>query len=202
MKSKKPSIRLLLSSLQKQCAARIIAYLCIYCYTRFTEHDTGSPRSRRQLKESDHIPEHRLPFSAALEAADPQALLALLSHDVLIRLAVHDRPIRGKGLARTLIPVFLEDFDEIRVTDEIVENRSAVVVFQAIIDGRPIDGLTLLHQNDAAMVDQVRIFLRPLGAMAVAAEVVMGQIADRLSSPGPRMAMRAAQAAQRIGRRS
>jgi hypothetical protein len=146
--------------------------------------------------------QHRLPLSTALEAADPQALLALLSHDVLIRLAVHDRPVRGKGLARTLIPIFLEDFDEIAITDEIVEDRSAVVVFQSIIDGRRIEGLTLLHQNDAAMVDQVRIFLRPLGAMAVAAEVVMGHVADRLSSPGPRMAMRAAQAAQRIGRRS
>lgn len=154
------------------------------------------------MKEANQVPGHRLPFSTALEAADPQALLALLSHDVLIRLAVHDRPISGKGLARVLMPVFLEDFDEIRVTDEIVEDRSAVVVFQAIIDGRPIEGLTLLRQNDAAMVDQVRIFLRPLGAVAVAAEVVMGHIADRLSSPGPRMAMRAAGVAQRIGRRS
>lgn len=141
--------------------------------------------------------QHRLPLSRALEASDASALLDLLSKDVVVRLAVHDHPMEGKGLARALLPMFVEDFEGIRVTDEIAEGRRAAVIFTAAVNGREIEALTLLHHNDAGLIDEVRIFLRPLGAMAVAAEVVMGHIAARLSSRGPRLAMRATQAMQR-----
>jgi hypothetical protein len=143
------------------------------------------------------ITEPRLRYSRALEASDPKVLLRLLSSDVVVRLAVHDHPLEGKGLARVLLPVFVEDFERIRVTDEIVEGRRAAVIFDATVDGRGVEVLTLLHHDDAGLIDEVRIFLRPLGAMAVAAEVVMGHIAARLNSRGPRIAMRAAQAVQR-----
>jgi hypothetical protein len=141
----------------------------------------------------------RLPYSRALEGSDSKALLRLLSRDVVIRLAVHDHPIEGKGLARVLLPVFLEDFERIRITGEIVEEPRAAVIFDATVEGRRIEVLTLLHQDEIGLIDEVRIFLRPLGAMAVAAEVVMGHIAARLNSRGPRIAMRAAQAVQRRG---
>jgi hypothetical protein len=151
------------------------------------------------------VTQPRLPYSRALEASDSKALLGLLSKDVVVRLAVHDHPMEGKGLARTLLPVFLEDFERIRVTDEIVEERRAAVIFAATVAGRSVEVLTLLGHDRAGLIDELRLFLRPLGAMAVAAEVLMGHIAARLSSRGPRIAMRAAQAAQRsrsAGRRA
>jgi hypothetical protein len=138
-----------------------------------------------------------LPYSRTLEASDSKGLLALLARDVVIRLAVHDHPMEGKGVARVLLPVFLEDFERIRVTDEIVDGRRAAVIFSATVDGRSIEVLTLLRHDDAGLIDEVRLFLRPLGAMAVAAEVVMGHIAARMSSRGPRIAMRAAQVVER-----
>jgi hypothetical protein len=97
-----------------------------------------------------------------------------------------------------LLAVFMQDLSDVRVTDEIVDGAHGVVAFEGTIDGRSIEVLTLVRHDEAGLVQDLRIFLRPLGAMAVAAEVVMTHMADRMNSPGPRTAIRAAQAVRRI----
>jgi hypothetical protein len=133
-----------------------------------------------------------------LGPGDFNAAIASLADDVVIRLAVHDRPIKGKTLARVLIQVFMDDVSDVQVQQEIVEESTGVVVYDGIIDDRSIEVLNLLEHDSSGSVSELRIFLRPLGAVAVAAEVVMTHMADRMDSPGPRAAMRAGQAVQKI----
>ena len=57
----------------------------------------------------------------ALGAFDQAAILASLSDDVTIRVAVHDEPLRGKDTASFLFGVLTQELAPFELTEEIVE---------------------------------------------------------------------------------
>jgi hypothetical protein len=53
-------------------------------------------------------------YSRALLAFDPASIVALLSDDVTIRVAVHDEPMQGKDTAEFLFGVLTQELNAVQ----------------------------------------------------------------------------------------
>lgn len=127
--------------------------------------------------------EHRLTWSRALEGWDHEALVAGLTDDVVIRVAVHDEPMEGRGVAEFLFGVLREELAPPRVTDEIVEGGCAVVLFETEIQGARAQGLNVLRFGDDGRIRDLTVFFRPLESLARIGEVVGQRMAAQFGPP-------------------
>ena len=125
----------------------------------------------------------RLSYTGALEAWDKDAILDALSDDVVVHVAVHDAPMQGKDVADFLFGVLREELQEPRVTDEIVEDSKAVVLFETSIEGMAAQGLNVLQLDESGAIGELTVFFRPLAALGRIAEVVGARMAERFGPP-------------------
>jgi len=77
----------------------------------------------------------RLPWSQALDSLEPDRMVDQLREDVVIKVAVHDEPMRGRDVARFLFGVLAEELEYMSVTEEIVEGDRSVVLFETALTG-------------------------------------------------------------------
>ncbi len=125
----------------------------------------------------------RLPYSGALERWDKPAILDALADDVVIHVAVHDAPMQGKQIADFLFGVLAEELGDMAITDEIVEDDRAVVLFETSIGDRSAQGLNVVRLDASGAVRELTVFFRPLASLALIAEVVGARMAERFGPP-------------------
>ncbi|HZC14521.1 MAG TPA: hypothetical protein VE270_10930 [Thermoleophilaceae bacterium] len=126
----------------------------------------------------------RLPYSRALASWDHDGLMAALTDDVVIRVAVHDAPMEGKQVADFLFGVLSEELGEVVVTEEILEGDKAVVLFETSIRGQKAQGLNVLHYGESGAIRDLTVFFRPLASLSLIAEVIGARMAERFG-PAP-----------------
>lgn len=126
----------------------------------------------------------RLGYSEALRTWDVDGILANLSHDIVIHVAVHPAPLPGREVAEFLFDVLRDSLVEPEITDEIVEGERAVVLFDTAVAGTPAQGLNVVRLDGGGLVREVVVFFRPLEALQVIAEVVGPRMAARFGPPG------------------
>ncbi len=125
----------------------------------------------------------RLAYSGALERWDKEAILETLADDVVIHVAVHDAPMRGKDVAEFLFGVLGEELGDATVTDEIVADDRAVVLFETSIGDRAAQGLNVVRLDESGVIRELTVFFRPLAALTLIAEVVGARMAQRFGPP-------------------
>ncbi len=126
----------------------------------------------------------RLPYTTALEAGDTERMVAPLADDVVIRVAVHDAPMRGRDLASFLFGVLSEELGPLRPTGEIVEGANAVVLFETSIGEQPAQGVNVAFNDETGSIRELTVFFRPLDALQRIADVVGARMAARFG-PAP-----------------
>ena len=127
--------------------------------------------------------DRRLPYSGALERWDKPAILGALADDVVIHVAVHDAPMQGKQIADFLFGVLAEELGDMTITDEIVEDDRAVVLFETSIRDHAAQGLNVVRLDASGTVRELTVFFRPLASLALIAEVVGARMAERFGPP-------------------
>ncbi|MBA2420825.1 MAG: hypothetical protein H0V57_06815 [Thermoleophilaceae bacterium] len=125
----------------------------------------------------------RLAWSQALDSLEPDRIVEQLRDDVVIRVAVHDEPMRGRDIARFLFGVLAEELESMSVTDEIVEGHRSVVMFETAVDGVTAQGLNVVETGDDGLVSDLTIFFRPLVALERVSSVIGARMEERF---GPR----------------
>ena len=125
----------------------------------------------------------RLSYVGALERWDTTAIVDALLDDVLIHVAVHDQPMRGKEIADFLFGVLAEELGAVTVTDEIIEGDTAVILFETSIGDDAAQGLNVVRLDEAGVIRELTVFFRPLAALMLIAEVVGGRMAERFGPP-------------------
>lgn len=129
----------------------------------------------------------RTRYSQALVAFDPASILESLSDDVIIRVAVHDEPLRGKDTAAFLFGVLTEELTAFELGQEIVEGNTSVVLFETSLRGERAHGLNVVEYQADGLVGELTVFFRPLAVLQLVAEVIGGHMAQRIGPPeGPR----------------
>ncbi|TDD08437.1 nuclear transport factor 2 family protein [Nonomuraea deserti] len=130
-------------------------------------------------------------FRAAVERRDLAALDELFTDDVRLYSPVKFTPFEGKpavlGLFGVLLRVF-EDFRYVgrldgaaRPTADGAETPAIVLVFQATVRGRQIHGIDLIHLDEAGLIKEFTVMVRPKSAVEALGEAVLdGLVADGL----------------------
>jgi hypothetical protein len=125
----------------------------------------------------------RTAYSRALATFDPASIVASLSDDVTIRVAVHAEPLRGKDTAGFLFGVLTQELTPFELVEEIVEEEKSVVMFETSLRRERAHGLNVVACQPDGLVGELTVFFRPLAALSIIAEVIGGHMAQRF---GPR----------------
>jgi SnoaL-like domain len=101
------------------------------------------------------------------ETGDPAKLDALLAEDAVFHSPVVHSPQRGKALTAMYLGAAAHVFRDtgFRYVREVVGDRDAVLEFTATIDGIHINGVDMIHWNDAGQIDDFKVMVRPLKAI-------------------------------------
>ena len=104
------------------------------------------------------------PFRAAAEAGDHAAIEALLADDVVFTSPVVYRPYNGKPVTAAILRAALRVFDGIHYVREISDGRDHALLFEAGVGDLTITGCDFLRMNDAGLIEDMTVMVRPLSA--------------------------------------
>lgn len=111
-------------------------------------------------------------FREAVEAGDADAVEALLAEDVVFTSPVVFKPYAGKAITAAILRGVMRVFEDFRYVREISDpgGRDHALVFTTRVGGREITGCDFLRVNEAGLIDDFMVMVRPLsGAQALAA---------------------------------
>ena len=102
-----------------------------------------------------------------VKTTDEKALAALLDETAVFHSPVVHTPQVGKALThKYLAAAFKVLFnDSFRYTREVTSGNDAVLEFELELDGIRINGVDLIHWNDAGLITDFKVMLRPLKAV-------------------------------------
>jgi hypothetical protein len=105
-------------------------------------------------------------FRKAVEARDPDAIAATLADDVVFRSPVAFRPYPGKAITAAILRGVLRVFEDFRYVREMNddEGRGHALVFETRIGDVGVEGCDFLHLNEAGLIDELTVMVRPLSA--------------------------------------
>src|SRR3954447_2824805 len=94
-------------------------------------------------------------FRTAVEGRDLDGLRASLHPDVVFNSPVVFRPYEGREPVMRLLAHVVEVLEDFRYTDELTGAGSAVLVFQARVRDRDVEGVDILRVDDAGLVREL-----------------------------------------------
>lgn len=117
------------------------------------------------------------PFRKAVEARDDAAIEALLADDVVFTSPVAFKPYPGKAMTAAILRAVMRVFEDFRYVREISDSngRDHALVFEATVAGKQISGCDFLHVDDAGLIDDFTVMVRPLSGATVLAEAMGAQ---------------------------
>lgn len=111
-------------------------------------------------------------FRAAAESKDFSALDDFFTEDVVFRSPVVFKPYVGRDSLRMLLSAVVQVFEDFRYTDQIEEGDVAVLLFQARVGDREVDGVDVLRFAPDGRARELMVLVRPMsGVNALAGEM-------------------------------
>ena len=127
------------------------------------------------------VPKPLAAWHEVARSRDPAGLDALLADDVVFESPVVFTPQRGKAITTKYLAAALKVLgDEFRYAEEWINPRSAVLEFDAVIDGIAVNGVDIFGWNDDGRIVRFKVMVRPLKAM----EALRARMAAELGLPG------------------
>jgi hypothetical protein len=124
-------------------------------------------------------------FREAVETRDVEALEALLADDVVFRSPAVYKPYEGKVatmvVLRSVMRVF-EDFRYTRVATS--DSGDSVLVFEAVVGGKQLEGADFVHVREDGLVDDLRVMIRPLSGLNAVVEAMGAVIPEVMREMG------------------
>jgi hypothetical protein len=119
------------------------------------------------------------PFTAAIAARDPVALIDTLAPDVVLHPAVTAAPFEGRDLVADTYRSVLESFQELRIVDEFESGDTHAFFWEGRMGGRYVSGADRIRLDADGKVRDITVLGRP-----------MSGVATFLTEIGPRLARR------------
>jgi len=123
-------------------------------------------------------------FRDAVESWDIDRVVSLMTEDVTFRSPVVHKPYRGRDEVSMILHAVSRVFEDFRYDREIGEEGSAdhALVFRARVGDREVEGCDFLHVNDAGLVDEFFVMIRPLSGALALAEAMKDQVSPPMSN--------------------
>ncbi|MFC4055400.1 nuclear transport factor 2 family protein [Actinomadura syzygii] len=117
------------------------------------------------------------PFRAAAEAGDQRAIEALLADDVVFTSPVAFKPYPGKPITVAILRAVLRVFTDLRYFREIgaPDDRDHALLFEAKVGDLTITGCDFIRTNDAGLIEDLTVMVRPLSAANALADAMAAE---------------------------
>ncbi len=105
-------------------------------------------------------------FRAAVERLEIDAIGPLLAEDVVFHSPVTFHPFIGRETVAKLISLVAETFEDFRYTDELEGGEAMhALIFRASVAGRELEGIDLLRLDEAGLICDFTVMVRPLSGL-------------------------------------
>ncbi len=122
------------------------------------------------------------PVRTAIEARDGDALRALFADDIVFNSPVAFHPFTGRDTVVEVLTHVMEVFTDFRYVDELAGDGTHALVFTADVSGRAVEGLDHLRFDDAGLVSEFTVMVRPLSGVIALAEAMGPRVAHLAKS--------------------
>jgi hypothetical protein len=116
------------------------------------------------------------PFGEAVLDGDHDAALATIADDVTFRSPAVYKPYHGKEQVGGILRLVATVFENFRYTNEWRDGRTTILFFEANVGERDLQGIDILEENEAGLVERFTVMIRPLSGL----QAVAGAMAERL----------------------
>jgi hypothetical protein len=118
-------------------------------------------------------------FRDAVESRDLDALVALLTDDVVFRSPVVYKPYEGRAQVEVLLRAVSEVLEDFHYTRQIEapDAPDHALVFSARVGEREVEGCDFIHTNGDGLIDELYVMFRPLSGVLAVAEAMKRQLA-------------------------
>jgi hypothetical protein len=116
-------------------------------------------------------------FRQAAEALDVEATMAALSSAVVLRSPVRDEPLRGRDAVTRLFTILFGAFNDLRFIEAYAsEDGGELLHFTWRIGEQEAEGVDMMHFDEAGLIDDYRVMVRPLSALIALRDTVFSQL--------------------------
>lgn len=116
-------------------------------------------------------------FQSAVESGDAEAIRGSLSADAVFNSPLVFAPYRGREEVLTVLAAALEVFQGLRSTDLVVDGDHQVLVFDARVGDRRVQGVVILRLDGEGLVAELTVMLRPMSGVTAMAEAMRQRLA-------------------------
>jgi hypothetical protein len=116
-------------------------------------------------------------FQTAVESGDAEAVLSCLAVDAVFNSPVVFTPYRGRDAVGPLLAAALDVFQDFRYTGRTTEGDREVLVFEARVGDRRVQGVDILRLDEDGLVAELTVMLRPMSAVVAMAEAMRQRLA-------------------------
>ena len=118
------------------------------------------------------------PFRSAVEAGEIDAVLELVSPDVVFNSPVVFRPYRGREALGVILRAVTRVLEDFRYEREIGAEGASdhALVFRARVGDRELQGCDLLHIGEDGLIDELTVMVRPQSAALALAEAMQVEV--------------------------
>jgi hypothetical protein len=120
------------------------------------------------------------PFADAVLANDHEAALATIADDVVFRSPAVYKPYHGKQQVDGILRLVATVFENFRYTGEWRDGATTILFFEANVGDRDLQGIDILEENEAGLVERFTVMIRPLSGL----QAVAAAMAERLAASG------------------
>jgi len=104
-------------------------------------------------------------FRRAAESKDFSKLEELFSPDVVFRSPAVFKPYEGLDALRVLLGAVAETFEDFRYLDQVETGDTAVLVFEARVGDRQLNGVDVLRFGADGLIAEMMVMVRPLSGL-------------------------------------
>ncbi len=123
-------------------------------------------------------------FERAVEARDPDEMVAALAPDVTFRSPVVFAPYEGRDAVMVVLGAVLEVFEDFRYVHRLEADGAVALIFKARVGDRELDGLDLLQLDEDGLVTELTVMVRPISGINALAAAMAEQL-QRMGVPVP-----------------
>ena len=129
------------------------------------------------------------PFRSAVEAGDIDAVLELVSPDVVFNSPVVFHPYRGREALGVILRAVTRVFEDFRYEREIGAEGAGdhALLFRARVGDRELQGCDFLHTGEDGLIDELTVMVRPQSAALALVEAMRVEVLAEQGADAPRL---------------
>lgn len=106
----------------------------------------------------------------------------LFADDVTFRSPIVFAPYEGREAIAVILGAVVEVFEDFRYTDQVESGDTAVLVFEARVGDRQLNGVDILRFDSEGRIGELMVMVRPMSGVNALAEAMQARLAAAADS--------------------